>query len=183
MVEAEVSAMNTEFAKFPDYEFDDPARTIYASVPTGHFRWHDQRRRGGQFLRQHLRPKRHGSGKLNVEPAGEGLQKAATPTFTIQKCRTAPTLPTLVLWFPKTAKAKNRVDIGKDGTVKMVALGENGAPLHHKNLSVGLYRVEWRWWWGHQGDDYVSQFNSANHFNAISTEGVVVLPRARPPTT
>ncbi|HHM21889.1 MAG TPA: hypothetical protein ENJ20_07675, partial [Bacteroidetes bacterium] len=47
--------------------------------------------------------------------------------------------------------------------------------LAGKKLSVGIYRVEWRWWWDRNSGGF-SQFNSTNHYNALHKEEVTTGP-------
>ncbi len=172
VVEAEVSAVKTEFAKLPDFVFDDPARTMYTSAPVVIYDGMTNENGTANFSANIYANNATAPGKLNVNLRARAFEKGGDASIYNTKMPYSPYSSYAGIRVPKNGQGEQRVDIGKDGTVKVVAVGENGAPLRGKNLTVGLYRVEWRWWWD-QGDDYVSQFNSANHFNAMSSEGVV----------
>lgn len=171
VVEAEVSQVTTTFPKYPDYHFDDPARRLYSGEPVVIFDGTTNSDGAANFNANIYANNKTAPGKLNVNLRARAFEKGGDFSIFNTKIPYSPYPTYAGVLMPKGSGGDNRVDIGKDGTVKVVSVDENGAPQRGRNLSVGLYRVEWRWWWD-QGDDYVSQFNSANHFNAISSEAV-----------
>ena len=50
-------------------------------------------------------------------------------------------------------------------------MNKNGQPAANRKLSVGLYRVEWRWWWDRSNDN-ISRFNSSSHLDAQARQDV-----------
>ncbi|MBI5916860.1 MAG: hypothetical protein HY842_15915 [Bacteroidetes bacterium] len=171
VVEAEVSEVNTEFKKFPDYEFDDPARRLYSSEPVVIFDGKTDGNGVANFSSTLVADAKTAPGKLNVNLRARAFEKGGDFSIFNSKIPYSPYLTYAGILMPKNQSGENRVEVGKDGKLKLVAVDDKGNLLKNKNLSVGLYRVEWRWWWD-SGDDYVSQFNSANHFNAVSSEAV-----------
>lgn len=172
VVEAEVSQVKTDFPKFKDYAFDDPARTMYSSEPVVIYDGTTNSEGTANFNAKIYANNKTAPGKLNVNLRARAFEKGGDFSIYNTKIPYSPYPTYAGVLMPKNDSGESRVDVGKDGTVKVVAVDESGNPMKGRNLSVGLYRVEWRWWWD-QGDDYVSQFNSANHINAISSEGVV----------
>ncbi|MBI1227425.1 MAG: hypothetical protein GC192_19495 [Bacteroidetes bacterium] len=172
VVEAEVNQITTTFPKYPDYHFDDPARRLYSGEPVVIFDGTTNNEGTANFSANIYADNKTAPGKLNVNLRARAFEKGGDFSIYNTKIPYSPYPDYVGISMPKGTGGDNRVDIGKDGTVKVVSVDEKGAPQKGRNLSVGLYRVEWRWWWD-QGDDYVSQFNSTNHFNAISSEGLV----------
>src|SRR5690606_20907475 len=56
-------------------------------------------------------------------------------------------------------------------SMEFVAVDEQGRALANRTLKVGLYRVNWRWWWD-EGYDNVSRFNSSNHYDATEVANI-----------
>jgi alpha-2-macroglobulin len=172
VVEAEVSQVTTTFPKHPGFQFDDPARRLYYSEPVVIFDGMTNSAGTANLNATIYADNKNAPGKLNVNLRAKAFEKGGDFSIYNSKIPYSPYRTYAGVSMPKNSGGENRLDIGKDGTVQVVSVDENGVPQIGKNLTVGLYRVEWRWWWD-QGDDFVSQFNSTNHFNAISSEGVV----------
>lgn len=171
VVEAQINQVKTEFPKFPDYQFDDPARRLWESEPVVIFDGMTDKNGNASFTTKLYTANQTAPGKLNVNLRARAFEKGGDFSIFNTKIGYSPYPAYTGISIPKNQYGEKRVDIGKDGKIKFMAVDEKGNPLKNKNLSVGLYRVEWRWWWD-SGDDYVSQFNSSNHFNAVSSEGI-----------
>ena len=172
VVEAQVNQVKTEFPKFPDYQFDDPARRLWGSEPVVIFDGMTDKNGNASFTTNLYADNQTAPGKLNVNLRARAFEKGGDFSIFNTKIGYSPYPAYAGILIPKNQYGEKRVDIGKEGKLKIVAVDDKGNLLKNKNLTVGLYRVEWRWWWD-SNDDYVSQFNSSNHFNAVSSEGVM----------
>jgi hypothetical protein len=167
VVEAEMKQVNTEFKNYKDYEFDDPARTLF-STPNVIFDGSTDKN-GKATLRAPLYNARTAApGKLQVNFRARAFEKGGDFSIRSLSMPYSPYPAYVGILTPKDDSGSKQMDVGKNANLKFVLLDEKGNPMKYRNLTVGLYRVEWRWWWD-RGEDYVSQFNSSNHFNAIET--------------
>lgn len=163
-VEMNLKPVNTEFPKYTGFEFDDPARVFYGE-PTTIFEG-TVNENGAVSFQSTLLNSNAVPGNLLAtfksrifETGGD----ASTDNFSI------PYHPFDVytgVEIPKNKYGSKELEVNKDGTIDFVALSEKGQPLNGRKLSVGLYRVEWRWWWD-RGEDYVTQYNSTRHLDAL----------------
>ncbi|WP_420459794.1 alpha-2-macroglobulin family protein [Neolewinella sp.] len=53
-------------------------------------------------------------------------------------------------------------------TVDLAAVSTDGRGVANRRLSVGIYRVDWRYWW-QDGNDNVARFSSSAHTESIAT--------------
>ncbi len=171
LVEAQVNQITTEFSKFPGYQFDDPARRLWAAEPTVIFDGMTDNNGNASFTTRLYAGDQIAPGKLNVNLTARAFEKGGDFSIYNTKVKYSPYPAYAGISIPENNSGEKRVDIGNDGRFKFAAVDERGNPLSNRNLSVGLYRVEWRWWWD-TSEDFISQFNSLNHFNAISSEGL-----------
>jgi hypothetical protein len=167
VVETEVSQVKTEFKNYKDYSFDDPARTLYTTEPTVIFDGSTNKDGFVNFRSNIYNREVSAPGKLNVSFRARAFEKGGDASIYNTKIPYSPYASYAGVLLPQNKSGEKRVDIGKDSPVRVLAVDERGNPLKNRNLNVGLYRVEWRWWWD-QNEDYVSQYNSSNHFNALS---------------
>ena len=67
---------------------------------------------------------------------------------------------------PRNKYGEARIKIGESGTIKFAALDGDGKAMSNRNLTVGLYRVQWRWWWD-SGSDNLMKYNHSDHRLAV----------------
>ncbi|MEY4903503.1 MAG: hypothetical protein RLZZ292_1318, partial [Bacteroidota bacterium] len=70
--------------------------------------------------------------------------------------------------IPKNKYNDKQLEINKDNKIRFVAVDKNGNALKNATISVGLYKIQWRWWWDNN-EDYVSNLNSKEHVGAVET--------------
>ncbi len=170
IVETEMRQVNTEFKNYKDYEFDDPARHIY-SEPTIIFDGKTDDSGKANFTANLYNKSTPSPGMLQANFRARAFEKGGDFSFKNTSMPYSPYASYAGVLISKNKYGENRMDIGKDGQIKFTAVDEDGNPLSNKDLAVGLYRVEWRWWWD-SDDGGVSQYNSSNHFNAMESTGV-----------
>ncbi|MCB9340905.1 MAG: hypothetical protein H6577_22490 [Lewinellaceae bacterium] len=170
VVEATINQVKTAFKNYNNYEFDDPARSLYAE-PVVIFDGTTNKDGKANFTTTLVQNNRSAPGKLKVGLRARAFEKGGDFSTWNTSIDYSPYPVYAGIAIPQNQYGEKRLDIGKDSKIRVAAIGENGKPLGNHNLSIGLYRVEWRWWWD-RNDDYVAQYNSTNHFNAISSEGV-----------
>ena len=73
--------------------------------------------------------------------------------------------------IPRNKYNSKRIEINETETLDFVALDQNGKALSGKKLKIGLYRVNWRWWWERSYDN-VSRYNSSSHYDAVQSTTV-----------
>ncbi len=54
------------------------------------------------------------------------------------------------------------VQPNKDNTVRLGACNANGSPLAGRNLEVAVYKLDWRWWFDRDEDDYYAYRKALN---------------------
>ncbi len=162
-VEVQLRSANTTFPKYDNFEFDDPSRTIETEPRTifdAELNDNGQAKISAALSEDAMLPgKLTASFKTRVYERGGDF---STDQFSL------PYHPFNVyagVELPKNKYGEKRLDINKDGKLRFAALSKSGAPKSGEKLSVGLYRVEWRWWWD-EGEDNISRYNTGTHFNA-----------------
>ncbi|MEP7320270.1 MAG: MG2 domain-containing protein [Saprospiraceae bacterium] len=160
----------TGFPAYKDYEFQDPARmnndqtnlTLFegpldasgnANVPLK--------------ISKDFKP----SGKMNLrfnievsEPGGDFSSQVQSSVYHPYKNYAGVKLPADP-WGYKTLNLNN------SSTISFVDIDTKGKFQANRKLSVGLYELEWRWWW-EQRDNAVAGFNSSNHTKAIQKANI-----------
>ena len=72
---------------------------------------------------------------------------------------------------PRNRYGESRIKVDEEGTIKFAAVNGEGEPMSNRNLSVGLYRVRWRWWWD-SGNDNLMKYNQSNHRYSIDKKNI-----------
>lgn len=169
-VEIKLSRVATQFATYKDFRFDDPARTL-TSEPNLVFDGQLDER-GHAPVPISLPPTHTAAGKMQIEFKTRVFERGgafSTDQFSIPH---SPFSAYTGVRIPRDRYGQNRLELNQTQKVDLVAVDKSGTPLAGHKLSIGLYQVEWRWWWDDYGDD-VSGFQSASHVNAGQTYEVV----------
>ena len=163
VVEANFKSVNTTFDKFPSFEFDDPARP-FNDEPRPIFDGQVDQNGAASFQTRLVNTKQV-PGKLMAtfkSRAFESGGNESTDNFSIPY---HPFSTYTGVEIPKNKYGSKRINLNESSTLSFAATDKDGKAVSGRNLSVGLYRVEWRWWWDRDRDN-TTRYNSTNHYNA-----------------
>lgn len=155
-----------DFGRWNGYVFQDPARKIENSAL-------------GELFDGRL--DKSGIAQLTIQPRGEALPgpvvlgvatKVFEPggNFSIDNQR-IPYDPYAVyagLRIPEDDWGSKRIDRESGGTVALATVGPDGRPVSGRNLTVGLYKVRWSYWWQDNYDN-VARYSGSRHTAAVKT--------------
>lgn len=165
-VDLSVFSRQPEFDRWSNYVFQDPAREIYDNNLGELF--------DGQLDEQ-------GTTGLNVQVGNDALPgpvylglatKVFEPggNFSIDNQR-IPFDPYTVyagVSIPEDDWGSKRVALEGGSNVAVGSVATDGKAAGNRNLSVGLYRVRWSYWWQDNYDN-VARFSGSRHTEAIET--------------
>ncbi len=166
VVELEVKSTDTKFEDFNEYEFDDPARKVDAEPKVV---FDGQVNTTGQASFSTVIAKNiNAPGKLVAKFRSRAFEPGGDFSTSVISMPYAPYRSYAGVYIPENKYGEKRLEIDRDEQIELVAVNEKGQAINNKNLSIGLYRLEWRWWWD-QSYDNISRYSSSQHFDAIQT--------------
>ncbi|MDO4228280.1 MAG: MG2 domain-containing protein [Capnocytophaga sp.] len=65
----------------------------------------------------------------------------------------------------------NYYNTEENHTFETIVLSETGTPLHNKNISVTVYKVDWNWWWDASNQN-ISTYNSSGSSAIYTTKTI-----------
>lgn len=163
-VEVQLSSSTTTFDKYPSFKFDDPARKFRSYGPKTIFE-NDLDAAGSASFSTELLGNQSVPGRLRANFKTRVFEQGgdfSTDAFSLPY---SPFNAYAGLEIPTNEYGEPRIDVDENGQLRFVVLDDQGRPMANRELSVGFYRVNWRWWWD-QGDDYVTRYNTTQHNNA-----------------
>ncbi|MEM1326251.1 MAG: MG2 domain-containing protein [Bacteroidota bacterium] len=168
-VELDIQSVNTTFDNYNNYEFDDPARQISSESSTVF----DQKinENGSATFRVNLMEEGRSPGRVRADFTARAFEPGGDFSTRSQSVLYDPYTSYAGIAIPKNKYDEKRFNIDQEEALRMVLLNADGKPLSNQNLSVGLYRVEWRWWW-EQGGDNLTRYNSSQHYDAMQQANV-----------
>ena len=168
-VDVQLVNAETKFERFGDYKFDDPVRSFVSEPQTLFDAALDQNGHANVPLKLDIKSKAPGKIKANfnvrvMERGGD---------FSIDNFNMIynPYDVYVGVQMPQNDQSEARTNVNENATIRFVALDKNGNPAKNVNLSVGLYKIDWRWWWDSNNDN-VSGFNSDAHLGSQETATV-----------
>lgn len=170
IVEGKLRPASAAFPRYPSFSFNDPARPFDQPEPVVLF--------DGKL--NEIGSVRIQTTAFEVEQA-PGMLQAAFKTRVFEPGGDFST-DNLVLPYspytayagveiPKDAYGDPRTEVGKAAPLRLVLLDPHGKPLSNRKLQIGIYGVEWRWWWDRYAED-MSNYNTSTHYNAVSRADV-----------
>ncbi|MFT5997941.1 MAG: hypothetical protein ACI81P_000386 [Neolewinella sp.] len=165
-VEMSMSSRTANFPKWSGFAFSDPAREI-------------EQRRSEEIFDGTLNEA--GTVNFDIPVKGDALPgpvnagigtKVFEPggNFSIDN-QTIPFDPYAVyagVNIPEDDWGSRRVSMQGATTIPLATVNTKGEGVSGRKLSVGLYRVDWRYWWQDNYDN-VARFNGSQHTEAIET--------------
>lgn len=176
VVEAQLQQSNTAFKGFSEFEFDDPARSISMEPQTvfeGPLNQAGQAAPSITLTNQEQLPGRlAASFRTRVFERGGGF---SIDNYTLPY---DPYAAYAGIRIPTNQYGYKRLNMGQPEPLEVAALTAAGQPIANRKLSVGLYRVDWRWWWDRSNGN-VSRYNTATHYGALEKTEVTTGPNGR----
>ena len=168
-VEMQIKARKTKFSAFGNYVFDDPSRTFSSGSQVI---FEDKVNSNGDAdIKQDLSFIKNTPGKMALnfktrvfEQGGDFSEDNMSITF-------SPYTSYAGIDIPKNKYNRKSINLEGKSNVSLIVLDENGNPISNRKLSVGLYKMEWSWWWDVDNSN-ISQFNSSDHINSESKSTV-----------
>ncbi len=166
-VEAQFSSIKTDFEKYPDYVFDDPVRSFTGEPQTLFENYLDGTGQAKVPLKYNFGVKSPGKMKANFKVrVFERGGDFSTDNFSMIY---HPYDVYVGVAMPKNKEQQKEINVNEDGKIRLIALDKNGNPARNVTLNLGLYRVDWRWWWDSNPSE-VSSFNSDAHIGSVQNE-------------
>ncbi len=165
-VEVQLNAANTSFEAFSRFEFDDPARPVATSprvIFDGNLNKEGVARFNARLFGQGEAP-----GVLRANFRSRVFERSGEFSITTQSRTYYPYPQYAGVAIPENNYGIKRLTLDSPSELEFALVDRKGKPLANRRLEVGLYRVEWRWWYD-QGGDNVSRFSSASHTQAERT--------------
>lgn len=164
IVEMVVNGTNTTFDDFRDYEFDDPARKLEG---TSVVVFEDQvNENGAANFTTSINSSKTAPGRLRAKFKTRAFEKGGDFSSRTQTVTYDPYPTYAGVFIPENKYGEKRLEVEAKENLDFVAVNINGQPQANKQLTVGLYRIGWRWWWDRSYEN-VSRYNSSQHYDAV----------------
>ncbi len=155
---------------FKDYSFQDPART---TIDQPNFTLYEgPLNADGEtdvpiILSKDFKP----AGKMNLsvnievsEQGGDFSIQSNTSSYHPYKYYTG-------IKLPSDPWGYHTLNINSASNIQLASIDAKGKAQGNRKLSVGLYELEWRWWW-EQRDNAFADYNTTNHTKAIQKTNI-----------
>lgn len=163
-VEASFRSDRSGFEEYPEYVFNDPARNLNTEPFVA---FEGTLNESGTTTFQLEAPQAEGApGPLRLGVQTRVFEPGGDFSTDNQQLPYSPYAAYAGLRLPQNDWGESSLILERENPVGIVVVDDQGQPLANRSLSVGLYQVEWRWWWD-DGYDNVSQYNSSSHHNAF----------------
>jgi alpha-2-macroglobulin len=165
-VDVQLVNSETKFERFGDYKFDDPARTFTSEPQTLFDAALDANGHANIPLNFNIQNKT--PGKLKANFSVRVMERGGDFSVDNFNMIYNPYEVYVGVRMPENKQGEKEANINENTQVRFIALDKNGNPAKNIPISVGLYRINWRWWWDSNNDE-VNGFNSDAHLGSLET--------------
>ena len=163
-VELRLNKAATQFDRYADFIFDDPAREFSAEPATV---FEGELDESGEASFEHtVDLSREAPGMLTAALTSRVFERSGAFSINRQTVPFSPYARYLGIKLPKGDASRNMLLTDVKHTVEIASLSADGKPVSVKNVQVTLYKVDWKWWWDQSGDS-LAQYASASHSSKI----------------
>ncbi len=154
----------TVFKQFPNYEFDDPARSFSADEQTIYKGKINAEGKAKFTVNPQINSKSPGMLKASFvtkvyENGGDFSTDVFSKTY-------SPYTSYVGLSTPKGDRARNMLLTDTPHRFDVATVDENGKPIAVRNLEVKIYKVNHSWWWDTASNN-LSQYDGRSYKQAI----------------
>ena len=160
-INATLTQLQTSFLKYPDYQFDDPARSFSSEELTIFNNYLDQEGKASF------------STDISVGTASPGMLRAHFITrvfeesgeFSIDRFSIpySPYKGYVGIKTPKGDQARGMLLTDTTHIVNIVTIDPDGNPVSRNNLDASIYKIDWQWWWDASYESLASYIGSSEH--------------------
>ena len=165
VTEAVLKNQRTRFQKYGDYVFDDPARKYRGEAQTIFDGQVDDQGRA-RISASLVKNTRDLPGRMRVSFRTRAFENGGDFSEDNYSIDYDPFTAYAGVSIPKDQYRQKRLDIGEAQNIDFALVDVDGKPLANRGLEVGLYRVNWSWWW-ERDNSRISRYNSSTHLNAL----------------
>jgi uncharacterized protein YfaS (alpha-2-macroglobulin family) len=163
-IESQLQSVNTTFSSRSGYEFDDPARS-FSMEPRAVYEG-DLDAEGVANPSFSLSSQEELPGRLNASFQTRVFERGggfSTDNFNLIY---DPYEAYAGVAIPTNKYGSKRIIMNEPAKIPLTVVDTEGKPVANRKLNVGLYRVDWRWWWD-RGNGNISRYNTATHYGAL----------------
>lgn len=152
---------STNFKKYPDYHFDDPARSFESEeivVFDGKIN-----NEGDATINVDLNISDEAPGMLKANFVARVFEESGDFSIDRFSIPYSPYESYVGIKLPKGDKARGMLLTDTNHVVDVVTVDEEGKPISRNGLKVEVYKVEWRWWWSSGADNLANYVGDSYH--------------------
>ena len=163
-VELRLTKANTQFSRYVDFVFDDPAREFSAEPINVFDGVLDES--GKATFEHEASLEKQAPGMLNAALTSRVFENGGAFSINRQVVPFSPYARYLGIKLPKGDATRNMLLTDKKHVVEIASLTADGKPTSVQQVQVTLYKVDWKWWWD-QSSDSLAQYASSAHSSKV----------------
>jgi uncharacterized protein YfaS (alpha-2-macroglobulin family) len=163
-----LASIPTRFEKFPEFIFNDPARSFSSEEQTIFDGSLDES--GEAVFSSELPAEQTAPGMLNASFVTRVFEEGGDFSIDRYSIPYAPYETFVGIRLPKGDKSRGMLLTDTNHVVQVVTLDPDGNPVSVTGLQAKVYKVEWRWWWDRSGDDLANFVGNEYHQPVMDTK-------------
>ena len=168
-VDMQIQSISTNFKRYNDYTFDDPARKV-EPLPITVFE-NNLSSEGKASIEIKHKKEWLAPGKLRANFKTKVFEKGGNFSEDNFSMKADLYGSYVGIKIPTTRWGSKFIKQDTDTDIPIVVVDTEGNPIANRNLSIGIYTAQWNWWYD-RGYSSKYNYNSSSHKGALSKSKV-----------
>ena len=167
-VDVTLNEQSTSFKGYEKYVFDDPTARFYSEQQTIFDSRLDEN--GKAEVVPELKVKSTAPGMLRASFVCRVFEEGGNFSIDRFTLPYSPYKSYVGIKMPEGDGYAGTLVTDTNHIINIATVDEDGKPISRENLTVKVYKVQWRWWWDHYGDDLGQYVGDEYHQPYFSKE-------------
>lgn len=168
-VDVTLKPTTTQFKKFLEFNFDDPASSFNSEEQTIFDSYIDEN--GTALIRPNINIENQAPGFLTAFFSTKVYEKSGDFSIDNFSKTYSPYNYYVGVKMPKGDKARGMLLTDTTHKIEIATADESGNPVSRTNLTVKVYKLDWKWWWN-SGDENLAYYVSSEYHHPLQTKTV-----------
>lgn len=164
-IEMSLSSSSTVFEDYPGYHFDNPAKEFSSEDKKVYDGTTDES--GNSTFYPKISVSNNAPGMLNARFVTRVFEKGGEFSIDRYDIKYSPFKNYVGVKIPKGKGWNGAIYSDETTLVPIVTLDQEGNRVSLSNMTVEIYKIDWRWWWEHNDSYSLSRYVSNENSNLV----------------
>ena len=168
VIDATFKPQRTRFEDYPGYHFDCPSRDFYPETKTVFDGKLDAA--GKASFKVDMPTTSNATGMINVNFFTKVMERGGDFSVNQTQMTYSPFETYVGVHLPELPRGSEYLEVDTPLTFDVVTVNRKGVSVNVQGLEVSVYKLEWNWWYGNNGNSNLASYLSSNYNQRVYSD-------------